>query len=170
MSEGGGRSILYSVKTQYTKNMLSAHHPSVFCSTAAERILANHIILFCWTLCSYIFAGHQEKLQDTNTTYMYTQNDCSRTRMRTRVSQLVGSLKSSSGGSRGGLRVLKHPPKLPKVNYLLLLLITVNSLSEFMCAKMTSKVGVAPKISRAPFFYSLSTPLPSILDPPLSSA
>ena len=27
------------------------------------------------------------------------------------------------GGSRGGLRVLEHPPKLPKVNYLLLLLI-----------------------------------------------
>ena len=26
-------------------------------------------------------------------------------------------------GGGGGLRVLKHPPKLPKVNYLLLLLI-----------------------------------------------
>ena len=37
-----------------------------------------------------------------------------------------------SGGSRGGLRVLKHPPKLPKVNYLLLLLITVNSLSDII--------------------------------------
>ena len=38
-------------------------------------------------------------------------------------------LHFSRGGSRGGLRVLEHPPKLPKVNYLLLLLI--NLLSEF---------------------------------------
>ena len=29
----------------------------------------------------------------------------------------------SSRADPGGLRVLKHPPKLPKVNYLLLLLI-----------------------------------------------
>ena len=27
--------------------------------------------------------------------------------------------KELRGGSRGGLRVLKHPPKLPKINYLL---------------------------------------------------
>ena len=30
------------------------------------------------------------------------------------------------GGSRGGLWVLKHPPKLPKVNYLLSIVIVVN--------------------------------------------
>ena len=38
----------------------------------------------------------------------------------------------------GGLRVLKHPPKLPKVNYLLC--DTVNLLSEFRCYQLSNSI------------------------------
>ena len=43
------------------------------------------------------------------------------------------------GGSRGGLRVLKHPPKLPKINYLLFRLI-VNLLSEFRYYQLNNSI------------------------------
>ena len=46
----------------------------------------------------FIFAGHQTKLQDTNTTYyVYTKLSCSCTRMRTRVGTLARCCCSLSG-------------------------------------------------------------------------
>ena len=48
-------------------------------------------------------------------------------------------------GGGGGLRVLKHPPKLPKINYLLFNI--VNLLSEFRYYQLNNSIIQHPSVS-----------------------